>query len=164
MSFFERQPANDIVETGNDGKLTGKITDFWSRFFRALTDAIETAPKLVGRVVLSGATALHASVAPSVVPIQAFAAGDYLVHFYMRVQVPGGVSGDVTLTFAWPDGGVACTKPIPIMNGNTIGTLVSGTFPVHVDGGGPISYSTAYNAVPANTMQHSLIVRIEQLP
>lgn len=165
MSKLERQPNNEIVGRDQTGKLTGIITDFWSRFFRTLSDLLDKAPKVVGSVTLTGVLlAVRDTVPVTPVVIQEVDAGSYEVSYYMRVEQVAGVTGDVTLTISWPDGGVTLSHSSALMNGNTVGTHKEETFQIQVDSGGPITYSTVYNSNPANAMHHSIVIRVQSVP
>lgn len=143
------------------GKTTGIATRQWLRFFEGQGVASDAAASRVGRTTIPplagalGATDVMGGVS---------APGLYRVNYYVRITRAAGLNSQLTVVFAWTDGGVACSRSGPLLNANTVNTHDEATFPIRRDQGSPVTVTTIYVSAGAPTMAYSLEVDVEALP
>ncbi len=140
---------------------SGLLRTPWIRWLHAVKTAIDSAAKNVGPVSL---TAQAASIAATAIPILTVTTGLFRITHYLRITQAGTVSGEVTLTIRWTDGGVAQSHAFAIVNGNTTATFQTGTLLIHADVSTTITYETTYATAGATSMQHALYIRAEAVP
>lgn len=126
----------------------GLVREPWRIWFRDQAQTVNNQPVLTNpAVVLEGKSAS--------VPITAFntgtlAKGVYRVSYYMTCATPAGTSSGFSVTVSWTDHGVAQSRTSANMTGNTTTTTQSEIWPIHIDAGGPVSYTLTYASTPAS--------------
>jgi hypothetical protein len=106
-------------------------------------------------------TAQAASITTTPIPLPGLSTGFYRLSVYQQILTADGVSSSLTTTLGWTNHGVAQTKALPAMTGNTTATNDGLVFPVHVDNASPITYATAYVSNTPGSMTYELTVSIE---
>ena len=133
------------------------ISDPWVKWFQEQSSAIQAAPQNVGSISVSAQTA---SIAATAIP-GSLNTGIYRLAYYFRITSPGTTSS-LSVTFAWTDNGVNCTKSFTANTGNTTGTTSSDTYTISADQASPITYATTYASTGA-PMQYKLLVIMESI-
>ena len=108
-------------------------------------------------------TLQEASIGSTSVYSSAIPAGLYRLAYYTRITRAATTSSSLTIAFGWTDGGVSQTFTGAAITGNTTTTYQQATVTFRADGNTPITYSTTYASVGATSMQHSLLIVLEQL-
>lgn len=106
-------------------------------------------------------TAQNASIAATDLTDGTLGSGLYRVSYYFRVTQVAGVASSLQIAISWLDGLATVTFTGAAEAGNTTSTYQSATFPIHVDAGSPITFTTTYASNPAGQMQHSLFISLE---
>lgn len=131
------------------------LTPEWEKYFTSQAQTVNGASLRVNNVALSaqggsiGATPLDSGNLPG---------GLYRVTVYVRITTPAAVSSSLTVAINFIDDGVACTATLPAVTGNTTGSTGLSEFPINIDGGTPVTYTTTYASNPAGAMQYKLLI------
>jgi hypothetical protein len=137
------------------------ITRPWARWLtQELGARLEKAPLREAHVALSGQAA---SIGTTAFPLAAVAPGIYRVSYTLRVTLPGGTSGSVSVSVLWTSGGLAQQVSGSPATGNTTTTVQSGVVLVRSDNVTPISYATTYASAGSPAMEYSIDLVIEAL-
>lgn len=155
MRIFPPPPLRDAI-----ADQTGEVRPAWQTWLLSIKSFFGMVPQILRRVSL---TAHGAAIGTTAFPVGTLAPGLYRITTYARITRAGTVSSSLTLTFAWTDGGVACTLSLPANTGNTTATVQTAVLMVKVDAASPLSYSAAYVSVGATTMQFLLELLLEQV-
>lgn len=89
--------------------------------------------------------------------------GLWRVNVIARITTPATTSSSLTPTFRWTTSGVALSRTMTAITGNTTSTYSVDTFPVRLDANTSLTYETAYASVGATAMQYSLEMAVERL-
>lgn len=154
-------PRKPNLKPGQKDPNEGKITDAWIPFFNSFTQNFVGVPKQANSPVTLSAQTDSIAVTP--VPSGSLAPGLYRMTYFVRVTSAAGVASSIQVIFSFTDGGVSCTFPGTVFNGNLTTTVGSQTATFNIDAASPVSYSTAYTSNPANAMTYELFVILEAL-
>ncbi|MCR4374149.1 MAG: hypothetical protein NUW22_04810 [Acidobacteria bacterium] len=138
----------------------------WLRWITLLLAMVNVSSLRQG---VSTLTAQAASIAATAIPLAPNAAlatsdGRYRVLVYARVTRAATTSSSLAVTIGWTDGGIACTKAISAVTGNTTATVLQEQVVIRADKGTTINYSTTYASVGGVVMTYSLDVVAEVVP
>jgi len=140
-----------------DDPLEGTLTDAWVDWFSRLSETVANAAT---RVFSASLTAQAASIAATDISNGALQRGVYRVSYYARITTPASIGSSLDTTISWTDGTVAQSITGGSLTGNTVTTLETFTYLIHIDGGTPVRYSTVYTSV-GTPMQYRLDVSLE---
>ena len=137
-------PYNDPMVTPR----SGLITDEWTRYYNnVLLPQINAAPTRVETYSTGGA---GSNLALPLTPLGSVQiAGQYRYAHYLQCLTPGGVSSAFQATVSWTFNGIAQTQTFSNVNGNLTTTHEGVEYPIHVDGGTPVSVAVTYASNPA---------------
>ena len=136
------------------------ITQPWRIWFRDLFVATtQTAAQRLAAVTL---TAQIAALAVTPFGTGSLSAGLYRVSVFTHILTPASINSSLTVTVSFTHNGVACSLASAALTGN-LTTSVQGTvFPIQIDAGTPISYSTTYVSNAAG-MSYALSAAVETI-
>lgn len=150
-------PAQDVF---TDKK--GVLTDIAIKYLTGVGDQTAQSSQRLG----AGIDLEDQSAAISSTPIftEAIPAGIYRVTYYLQVTRAAGTSSSLGIEFSWEAFGVTQSEVSAIDIGNSLTTVVKGTFPIYSDANSPITFSTAsYASVGAPSMQYYVAVVLEKV-
>lgn len=150
---------SEIIERGQDGKLTGLMTRVFQQWLLSVTTRVQTSATVTKVVTLTAQTA-SISTTP-IVPAGTLASGLYRISWYQRVTTAAAMSSSLTTTISWTDGGASQAFSGAAMTGNTTSTNQSGEILVNVDGATAVSYATTYASNAAAQMVYKLSIVVE---
>lgn len=133
----------------------------WQKYQLAMNSLVgRTATVFLQSVALTNQST---SLGTTNIPLPALTQGDYVLSYYARVTVADGVSSSLTVRFGWTQGAVSLTLAGAAMTGDTVTTVQSGTVPIYVDAGTPISYNTIYASNTPAKMRFTLRIKVQSL-
>ncbi len=141
------------------------INERWQVYFRDReTAAAANAGNATTPIQL---TSQDAAIGLTAFPAASLSAGLYRATYYAHITAADGVSSSLQVSFVWTDGTITCSTPVtgafaPI-TGDTLSTTGSGTYLIRIDGGSPVSYSTAYASNTPGQMTYDLSLVLEQI-
>ena len=135
------------------------IADKWLKWFNAIAGQVAASPQQQPTPVSK--TGQNAAIGTTTLNLGSTTAGVYRVSYYARITTAGSVSSSLTVTIGWTDHSVAVTGSGAAMTGNTTTTFQSNSVMFYSDANTPITYSTAYAANAASSMQYELYVVLE---
>ena len=147
LRFLPRGPLLDVA---------GRPTPPWERFFRDLLPL----PIFVPRLVWNQGTQSVASQ-----PITEIIDQPAVVHvtYATRIEQAATTSSELTVAFAWTDGGVAQTFTAPTLTGNTTTTEQSAQLLARVDAGTALAISTVRVSLGVTPMRYNLDVALAKV-
>ncbi len=132
---------------------------FWVQFFVSQQQLIQDSATVVVETALTSQDAAIAATSLNV----GTSGGLYRVNVYARITRAATTNSSLTPTFRWTEGGVALSRSMTAMTGNTTTTLGLDVFPMRIDGNTSVTYETAYASSGATAMQYSLEMAVERL-
>jgi hypothetical protein len=137
-------PYNDAI---TDPK-TGLITDEWTRYFNnTLLPQITAATKVVDTYT-TGVVGVNAAI-PITPVVESATQGQYRFTHYLQCLTPAGVASAFQVTLTWTFNNIVQTQTFSNVNGNLTTTHEGVEYPIHTDGGTPISVAVTYASNPA---------------
>lgn len=135
------------------------VNDRWRIWFR---DAfVATSERAASRVADVALPAQSGSLATTPFPTGSLSAGLYRVSVFTRITTVAATSSSLAVTVSFTRGGVACSLSSPALTTNLTSSVQGTAWPIAIDAGTPISYSTTYASVPAGQMKYELIGAVE---
>ncbi len=134
------------------------VTQPWRIWFRDLFVATtQTAAQRIAAVALTGQIA-----ALAVTPFAtgSLSGGLYRVSVFTHILTPASVNSSLIVTVSFTHNGVACSMASAALTGNLTTSVQGTTFPIQIDAGTPISYSTTYVSNAAG-MTYALAAALE---
>ena len=150
----EPRPREPLVDASRN------ITYRWAIFLDALLQTVNQQPTRIDTVTVE---AEDAAIGATGLSLGTTSQGLFRVSWFLRVVVPGTVSGEVTLAFRAVDGGVNYVQSGALLNGNTTATVQSGSFIIRRDQGTAVTYETSYASVGATQMAYDLQIVVESV-
>lgn len=150
----EPRPRDPLVDASRN------LTYRWAIYFDALLQTVNQQPTRIDAVSIE---AEAAAIGATALALGTTSQGLFRVTWFLRVVVPGTVSGSVTLAFRGTDGGVNYVQAGPALTGNTTATVQSGSFLMRRDQGTALTYETAYASVGATQMAYDLVILVESV-
>ncbi len=137
---------------------TEPVTERWRIWFRDLFVATtQTAAQRLASIAL---TAQIAALAVTPFATGSLSAGFYRVSVFTHILTPASVNSSLIVTVSFTHHGVACSEATAALTTNLTTSVQSTTFPIQIDAGTPISYSTTYVSNAAG-MSYALVAAVE---
>ena len=137
----------------------GYVQRVWAAWFRGASSAANT----VAHEQMSGQSAA-VGVTPISSPSLKLAAGIYEVSTYTQVTKADGVSSAVQVTVSWTAYGQVMTDVGVNVNGDSLTSVDKKVFPIRVDQGTPVTFSTTYASNTPAKMQYGIDVVLKAIP
>lgn len=135
------------------------VGDTWLQFFAQTAENVQETARRINLVTITnqntsiGATDITADVLPE---------GLYRVTVYEEITTAAVTSSSLTTTIGFTHNSGAKTFVGTALTGNTTATVGTATYSFLIDGGSPITYSTAYASNGAGQMRYTLSIWLEQ--
>lgn len=155
-------PEVSITDPGDipDVKRGLRLRLQWRNWFIAIHKLLIAAASVIALVEL---TDQSAAIVTTVIPTGELNTSLYRISWYLRISQAASTSSSAQLTFGWTDDGVAITSSAAAVNGNTTGTVQSGSLFVASDFKKDLTYAVAYTSVGATPMKFKLSITVEEL-
>lgn len=145
-----------LVEADAKGQLL--INFMWLQTFTERDQQLAQTTQTITDTTVAGTAAIGAT------PLNIGASGGlWRVNVIARITTAATTSSSLTPTFRWTTSGVALSRTMAAITGNTTSTYSVDTFPVRIDASTSLTYETAYASVGATSMQYSLEMAVERL-
>lgn len=138
---------DDLVDTAR------KITDRWRIWLRDLRDDVDNRSALLASVTQDGQTG---SIVSTPFLTDTLVGGLYRVSAFLHVTTVGSVTSSILVTFSFTHKAVACSISTTALTSNLTTSVQAQEFPIVVDPGTPVSWSTTYAANAAASMAYSV--------